>query len=178
MSAAFLHISTENNSRPSPVELRRREGLPPGIRKADTFPSGPLQDLPETTNANGVDVNFGGDVSEGSLQVTLGIQSTDASEEATKRRHKLPLMSQFWTIFGGSWFMVLIPFVPAGFAVNYTKRNAATIFICNFFAIIPTNAALGLAVEQLGLYLGDNFEGILSMTFRYLSSHGRGEEYC
>lgn len=55
--------------------------------------------------------------------------------------------------------------MPAGFAVYYTKQSAAACFIVNFFAIIPSNAALGFAIEEVNLHVGDVIAGLLSMSF-------------
>ncbi|KAK5121485.1 hypothetical protein LTR85_005318 [Meristemomyces frigidus] len=48
-SRGLEHVQTENDAGPSPIETKRRDESRPysGIRKAGTYPDGPLGDLPE-----------------------------------------------------------------------------------------------------------------------------------
>lgn len=85
--------------------------------------------------------------------------------QVARRKPKLPPLYQLKVVFG-SPVCVGFVFVPAGFAVNYTHQNAATIFVVNFFAIIPFSATLSYAIDQLALYIGDTLGGLLTITFR------------
>lgn len=97
----------------------------------------------------------------------------DSSEELTEEEPSKPttrlspitLLGQIKAIFG-SWMNVLLAFVPAGFAVYYTRQDPTTVFIVNFFAIIPTSALLSYSIDELALYIGDTLQGLLTITFR------------
>ena len=66
-----------------------------------------------------------------------------------------------------SWTSVLFVFVPVGFAISYSRRDISpvAVFIINFLAIVPSNAALGFAIEEVNLYVGDILAGLISMSF-------------
>jgi hypothetical protein len=85
----------------------------------------------------------------------------------SRRNPNITILSQIRAIFW-NWATLLLLFVPAGFAVNYLGCNASTIFIVNFFAIVPSNLHLIYCIDQIGLYVGDKMEGLLGMTFRYV----------
>jgi len=70
-------------------------------------------------------------------------------------------------ILFNSWLSLLLFFIPAGFAVNYTHVNPIAVFVINFIAIIPSAIVLDLAVDEISLRVGEVLQGILSMTFRY-----------
>lgn len=97
------------------------------------------------------------------------IQRTTDSEKAkhTKwnKNPDITIRSQIKATLFGSWFNLLFPFVPAGFAVNYSHRSAIIIFCINFVAIIPSSALLAYSVEEIKLYLGETSGNLLSMTF-------------
>ncbi|ORX96591.1 hypothetical protein BCR34DRAFT_607578 [Clohesyomyces aquaticus] len=78
---------------------------------------------------------------------------------------QLPLGRQLRVIIFGSWFNVLLVFVPTGFAVNYAHVTPALVFSINFVAIIPMASLMGFATEELAIRLGDIYGGLLSMTF-------------
>lgn len=58
-------------------------------------------------------------------------------------------------------------FVPAGFALYYTRVNPIVVFTINFLAIFPSGMMLAYALEEVILRLGDTLSGLLSMTIRY-----------
>lgn len=89
----------------------------------------------------------------------------DDSSKPTTRLPHITLLGQIKAIFG-SWINVLLAFVPAGFAVYYTRQNPTTVFVVNFFAIIPISALLSYSIDELALYIGDTLQGILTITFR------------
>jgi hypothetical protein len=105
----------------------------------------------------------------------IDIGRTDASEEddAKKFKYKPTLVSQFKATLNSWIVLLLLPFVVIGITLNYCHQSAVAVFVTNFVAIIPTNIVLMFAVEELGKYLGDKPEGLLSMTFRFvISGHG------
>lgn len=94
--------------------------------------------------------------------------------DSKTRSQAIPVAWQLKMIFG-AWANVLLCFVPAGFAVYYTHESAATIFVVNFFAIIPLGMLLQFSLEELSLYIGDVLGGILNTSSRLvcmiLSAH-------
>ena len=59
--------------------------------------------------------------------------------------------------------------VPAGITLNYLHISPIAIFVINFIAIIPLAAMLGYATEEIALYTGETFGGILNATFGSVS---------
>jgi hypothetical protein len=80
----------------------------------------------------------------------------------------LNTLNMLHALFCGSWINVLLVFVPAGFAVNYTHRNPVTVFCINFIAIIPSSSILSFAVENVETYGGDTLGALLNMTFKFV----------
>ncbi|WPH00035.1 Hypothetical protein R9X50_00285800 [Acrodontium crateriforme] len=105
---------------------------------------------------------FGPIKKDSDLDDTLGEIMTDDTKR--KPSPKFTLASQFRVLLG-AWSTLLFAFVPAGFAVNYTHQSPITIFIVNFFAIIPSNVTLGFAIEQVLMYVGNASGGLISMSF-------------
>lgn len=83
-------------------------------------------------------------------------------ERALKR--KIPFMAQVRVVLG-AWVNLLFVFVPAGFAVNYTRCSSITIFFINFIAIMPSAITLGFAINELECRIGDKMSALLHMTF-------------
>lgn len=65
----------------------------------------------------------------------------------------------------GTWASLLFVFVLAGFAVRYTHQSPVTVFIINFIAIVPSNAALGFAVNETLKYVGNTLAGLINTSF-------------
>ena len=84
------------------------------------------------------------------------------------RRHgqKHTVVSQMRATLFGSWFNLLLIFVPAGFAVRYIMGYSLTTFLVNFFAIIPLGYLAEYAIAELILYIGDNWGGLAYITIR------------
>lgn len=61
----------------------------------------------------------------------------------------------------------LLPFIPAGFAVNYTSSSATVIFCVNFVAIFPSATILSAALNDLTIRLGQRLGALLNQTFGY-----------
>lgn len=60
---------------------------------------------------------------------------------------------------------VLLVFVPLGIVAGATGWNPTTVFILNFFAIVPLAAVLSFATEEISMKLGQTMGGLLNATF-------------
>ncbi|KAH7405696.1 hypothetical protein DE146DRAFT_420800 [Phaeosphaeria sp. MPI-PUGE-AT-0046c] len=59
----------------------------------------------------------------------------------------------------------LLPFIPAGFVVNYHSSSATIIFCVNFVAIFPSATILSAALNDLNIRLGQRLGALLNQTF-------------
>jgi Ca2+:H+ antiporter len=64
-----------------------------------------------------------------------------------------------------SYVNVLLVFVPLGIVAGATGWNPTTVFILNFFAIVPLAAVLSFATEEISMKLGQTMGGLLNATF-------------
>ncbi|RAL66789.1 hypothetical protein DID88_007572 [Monilinia fructigena] len=90
------------------------------------------------------------------------------TETAHVRRSKklhVQLVKQIVTIFCSSWLSLLLPFVPAGFASNYTNLPPVVKFILNFFAIFPSASIVDMAMDEVMLSVGNTVGVLIYMTF-------------
>lgn len=79
---------------------------------------------------------------------------------------------------------ILLVFVPLGIVAGAMGWNPTTVFILNFFAIVPLAAVLSFATEEISVKLGQTMGGLLNATFgnavelivRPKNSHG--VEFC
>jgi len=60
---------------------------------------------------------------------------------------------------------VLLVFVPIGIIAGLTGWDPVTVFILNFFAIVPLAAVLSFATEEISMKLGQTMGGLLNATF-------------
>jgi len=60
---------------------------------------------------------------------------------------------------------VLLVFVPVGIIAGLTGWEPTTVFILNFFAIVPLAAVLSFATEEISMKLGQTMGGLLNATF-------------
>lgn len=67
--------------------------------------------------------------------------------------------------FFGSWWNILLVFVPLSFASHHLHWDAALRFSFSFMAIMPLAKLLGDATEQLSLKLGQTLSGLLNASF-------------
>ncbi|KAI0782213.1 calcium/proton exchanger [Abortiporus biennis] len=65
----------------------------------------------------------------------------------------------------GSWFNILLVFVPLSAVAHYSNWDAALRFSFSFIAIMPLAGLLGTATEQLSLELGQTLSGLLNASF-------------
>lgn len=55
--------------------------------------------------------------------------------------------------------------MPLGIIAGELKWSPTTVFVLNFFAIIPLAAVLSFATEEIAMRLGDTLGGLLNATF-------------
>jgi Ca2+:H+ antiporter len=60
---------------------------------------------------------------------------------------------------------VLLVFVPLGIIAGASGWDPTTVFILNFFAIVPLAAVLSFATEEISVKLGQTMGGLLNATF-------------
>lgn len=60
---------------------------------------------------------------------------------------------------------ILLVFVPLGIVAGAMGWNPTTVFILNFFAIVPLAAVLSFATEEISMKLGQTMGGLLNATF-------------
>jgi len=60
---------------------------------------------------------------------------------------------------------ILLVFVPLGIVAGATGWNPTTVFVLNFFAIVPLAAVLSFATEEIAVKLGQTMGGLLNATF-------------
>ncbi|KAJ3474132.1 hypothetical protein NLI96_g12636 [Meripilus lineatus] len=74
-------------------------------------------------------------------------------------------LNSFKFFFFGSWFNILLLFVPLSILADHLNWDAAYRFSFSFIAIMPLAALLGTATEQLSLELGQTLGGLLNASF-------------
>ncbi|KAJ8700514.1 hypothetical protein PTI98_003529 [Pleurotus ostreatus] len=72
--------------------------------------------------------------------------------------------SFIWFLFG-SWFNVLLVFVPLSIISHHLGWDAGLRFLFSFIAIIPLAKLLGDATEQVSAKLGQTLAGLLNASF-------------
>lgn len=80
-------------------------------------------------------------------------------------RRKIPIGLQIRYILFGSWVNLLLPFVPIGFALNYTKTSSIAVFCTNFLAIVPSATLLSTATDEISMRYGDKVGALLNIPF-------------
>ena len=60
---------------------------------------------------------------------------------------------------------ILLVFVPLGIVAGAMGWDPTTVFILNFFAIVPLAAVLSFATEEISMKLGQTMGGLLNATF-------------
>ncbi|KIM21352.1 hypothetical protein M408DRAFT_333492 [Serendipita vermifera MAFF 305830] len=74
------------------------------------------------------------------------------------------LQSFRWILFG-SWWNVLLVFVPLSMVAHHLDWDAALRFSFSFFAIMPLAKLLGEATDQLSIELGETLGALLNASF-------------
>ncbi|KAK7693990.1 hypothetical protein QCA50_003566 [Cerrena zonata] len=94
--------------------------------------------------------------------------SIHAGQGAETRKAEKPspswLASLRFFLFG-SWFNILLVFLPLSAVAHYLNWDAALRFSFSFIAIMPLASLLGTATEQLSLKLGQTLSGLLNASF-------------
>ena len=78
----------------------------------------------------------------------------------------VPYVRQLRSALTSSWLNLLLPFIPAGFVVNYMRCSPITITSVNFMAMLPCAALIAFSLKEVASRLGDTYGGLLSMTLR------------
>jgi Ca2+:H+ antiporter len=60
---------------------------------------------------------------------------------------------------------VLLVFVPVGIIAGAMGWDPTTVFVLNFFAIVPLAAILSFATEEISMKLGETLGGLMNATF-------------
>lgn len=77
------------------------------------------------------------------------------------------LWCQLAYLFLGDYLNFLLAAIPAGIAINYTPPSRIAVFFINFVAIIPSSRILGVAMDELEIYLEGStvLMGLINCTF-------------
>lgn len=70
-----------------------------------------------------------------------------------------------YEILVSNYVNILLVFVPLGIIAGALGWNPTTVFILNFFAIVPLASLLAFATEELAVPLGQTIGGLLNATF-------------
>ncbi|KAG1877644.1 calcium proton exchanger [Suillus subalutaceus] len=65
----------------------------------------------------------------------------------------------------GTWFNILLVFIPLSFISHSMDWDAGLIFLFSFLAIVPLAKLLGEATDQLSVKLGETISGLLNASF-------------
>ena len=131
-----------------PSDVENQAHRAPRLEAVDANAS-PLDKLPEADEARGGDEN---------------VELVFRTERELALKRRIPFIAQVRVVLG-AWVNLLFVFVPAGFAVNYTRCSSITIFCINFIAIMPSATTLGFAINELEYRIGDKMSALLHMTF-------------
>ncbi|KAM0716572.1 hypothetical protein Q7P37_008017 [Cladosporium fusiforme] len=70
-----------------------------------------------------------------------------------------------WKTLASNYVNILLVFVPAGIVLGAIGADPTTVFIINFFAIVPLASLLSFATEELSVKLGQTIGGLMNATF-------------
>lgn len=70
-----------------------------------------------------------------------------------------------WLTLASSYVNILLIFVPLGIISGALGWSAATVFVLNFFAIMPLASLLSFATEELAATMGQTLGGLMNATF-------------
>ncbi|KAJ5824041.1 hypothetical protein N7447_006381 [Penicillium robsamsonii] len=70
-----------------------------------------------------------------------------------------------WKTIVRDYVNVLLIFVPLGIIAGALEWDSTTVFILNFFAIVPLASLLSFATEELAATLGQSLGGLMNATF-------------
>jgi Ca2+:H+ antiporter len=70
-----------------------------------------------------------------------------------------------WAVLVSNYVNVLLVFVPLGIISGALQWGEATVFVLNFFAIMPLASLLSFATEELAATMGQTLGGLMNATF-------------
>ena len=70
-----------------------------------------------------------------------------------------------WLTLASNYVNVLLVFVPLGIIAGIAEWSPVSVFVLNFFAIIPLAGLLSFATEELSVKLGETLGGLMNATF-------------
>jgi Ca2+:H+ antiporter len=70
-----------------------------------------------------------------------------------------------WQVLASNYVNVFLFFVPVGIIAGALDWNPTTVFLLNFFAIIPLASLLSFATEELAAKLGETIGGLMNASF-------------
>lgn len=73
---------------------------------------------------------------------------------------------EVFQFFFSSWMSLLLVFVPAGFAVNYTHQSPPLVFAVNFAAVTGPSAVLERTVSEIQKRYRPLIGSLVGMSFR------------
>jgi Ca2+:H+ antiporter len=118
-------------------------------------------------------ISYNGSLESGERQPLLGHQGSlpPSSESPYLKdpRFWVRIPAQFgyltWATLANNYVNVLLVFVPLGIVSGALEWGAATVFVLNFFAIMPLASLLSFATEELAATMGQTLGGLMNATF-------------
>jgi len=109
----------------------------------------------------------GGDRRHSSVREFLLSKSHTPGMESENRLVRVPATAIHVTkvTLFSNYVNILLVFVPLGIVAGAMGWNPTTVFILNFFAIVPLAAVLSFATEEISMKLGQTMGGLLNATF-------------
>lgn len=117
--------------------------------------------MPQQTNGENAPL-LGGN-SNGSVTEDTGKWHTDDPRPLVKYPARLARTT--WQVLASNYVNVLLVFVPLGIIAGLMSWNPTTVFILNFFAIVPLASLLSFATEELAAKLGETIGGLMNASF-------------
>merc|ERR1711939_485315 len=130
------------------------------LQRAKTAGKGTNTDMPNAPN--------------GTATETTGLVSGRENGDANRRKSSLTAFFEFFAhknhtagldSENNNYVNILLVFVPLGIVAGAMGWNPTTVFILNFFAIVPLAAVLSFATEEISMKLGQTMGGLLNATF-------------
>lgn len=117
--------------------------------------------MPNQTNGESAPL-LGGN-SNGSATQDSGKWHTD--DERPFVKYPARFARTTWQVLASNYVNVLLVFVPLGIIAGAMGWNPTTVFILNFFAIVPLASLLSFATEELAAKLGETIGGLMNASF-------------
>lgn len=75
------------------------------------------------------------------------------------------IINTTWAVLKSNYANLLLVFVPLGIVFGLLHKDPVTVFILNFFAIVPLAGLLSFATEELSAKMGQTIGGLMNATF-------------